>query len=118
MPEDAEERAADQYALELLTGHAEPTVLPKGAYSAKELARVATEIAPETGVEPGTLALCFGYSTGDWATANASMNSIYMERKPVWNEVNQLALSQLHTDDLSLDSADYLFSVLGSGGEL
>lgn len=113
-PQDDEEVAADRYALELLTGSPEPAVLPKlSRYSAKELARVAIEIAEEIQVEPGTLALCFGYSTKDWATANASMQYIYTERKPVWKEVNELALSQLNTEVLPPDYVDYLSAVLG-----
>ena len=41
--------------------------------SANELARVALSSAQELGIEPGTLALCFGYSTGQWAVANGSL---------------------------------------------
>lgn len=74
---DAEEGSADRFALELLTGDPRPVVLPSGPhYSARELARVALNSADKLRVEPGTLALCFGYSTKDWATANASMEGI------------------------------------------
>lgn len=113
--DDKEEAAADQFALELLTGDATPVVLPAGArYSARELARVALASAEELKVEPGTLALCFGYSTNDWATANASLQRIYSAPKDVWNEVNNLAQSQLVLDRVPDDSVDYLNAVLGT----
>lgn len=112
--DDTEEAAADHFALELLTGDARPTVLPSGPrYSARELARVALASAETLKVEPGTLALCFGYSTNDWATANASLRRIYSSPKNVWNEVNNLALTQLALDRVPDDSTDYLNAVLG-----
>lgn len=111
--DDEEEVAADRYALELLTGSPEPAVLPESTYNASELARVSLRVSKEVGIEPGTLALCFGYSTNDWATANAAMRNIYSERKPVWREVNRVAVSQLDTDSLPEDFRHYLSTVLG-----
>jgi len=113
--EDAEEGSADRFALELLTGDPRPVVLPSGPhYSARELARVALNSADKLRVEPGTLALCFGYSTKDWATANASMERIYSSAKPVWNEVNNIAQTQLALERIPDDALDYLEAVLGS----
>ena len=112
--EDLEEVAADRFALELLTGDPRPTVLPSGArYSARELARVALASAEELKVEPGTLALCFGYSTNDWPTTNASLKRIYSSPKHVWNEVNNLAQTQLSMDRVPSDSIDYVNALLG-----
>jgi hypothetical protein len=113
-PTDNEEEAADRYALELLTGSPAPVVLPsKGSYSAKELARVSNAAAADLRIEPGTLALCFGYATRDWATTNAAMPHIYTEQKPVWREVNQVASAQLDLSGLPEDYRDYLSAVLG-----
>jgi len=112
---DSEEAAADRFALELLTGDARPTVLPSGTrYNARELARVALASADELRVEPGTLALCFGYSTKDWATTNASLQRIYSSPKNVWTEVNSLAQTQLALDQVPDDTVDYLNAVLGT----
>jgi len=113
--DDAEENTADEFALELLTGLSKPIVLPKEhRYSARELARVAQGAAAELGIEPGTLALCFGFSTKDWATANAAIRQIYSEPRPVWAEVNRIAASQLALDLISDDARSYLSVVLGS----
>lgn len=110
--EDAEENAADRFALEVLTGFPAPAVLPKTAYNAKELARVSSEAGKELAIEPGTLALCFGYSTGDWATANAAIRRIYPRRQPIWAEINDLALHQLSLDRLPDDAGLYVRAVL------
>jgi hypothetical protein len=113
--QDAEEGSADGFALELLTGNPVPRVLPfRPRYSASELARVALSASEQLGVEPGTLALCFGYSTNDWATANASMRHIYDAGKPVWREVNKIARTQLALERMPDDALDYLDALLGT----
>ena len=114
--DDPEEAAADRFALELLTGLPEPKVLPRSAYSAAELARVALDASKGLNIEPRTLALCFGYSTGHWATANAAIRGIYSTRRSVWTVVNKIALSQLSFDLIPDDAKAYLRSVLGASG--
>jgi hypothetical protein len=110
---DGEERAADAWALELLTGRASPDVVSAdGTASARELARVALSSAEELGIEPGTLALCFGYSTGQWAVANGSLKSIYGAPASVWQAINGFARTQLALDESSPDAADFLEDVL------
>ena len=112
---DDEENQADAFALEMLTGQQRPTILPsQDRYTARELARVALDVAPDLRIEPGTLALCFGYSTADWPTAQAAMRWIYDSPKPVWKEVNRLAMNQLVSDRISDDSATFLAAVLGN----
>lgn len=110
---DDEERTADAWALELLTGHASPNVVSAdGSASARELARVAQSSADSLGIEPGTLALCFGYSTGQWAIANASLQRIYASPDPVWQAINGVASRQLALDELPPDALDFLRDVL------
>ena len=113
--EDEEEREADAFALELLTGSPDPVVLPTGPGRAhgRAVARAAVESAQGLAIDPGTLALCFGHSTGDWRTANAALGHIYREPQPVWAYVNSIARQQLELDELPVDAADYLDVVLG-----
>jgi len=115
--DDEEEGEADAFALELLTGYPEPIVLPdveSAPASGRGLAQVALAHAAELHIEPGTLALSFGHSTKDWATAVASLRLIYSEAKPAWLEVNRIALSQLDLEDLSLDTTAFVQAVLGN----
>lgn len=117
--EDEEEREADAFALELLTGRPDPTVLATGPGWAhgRALAHAALESADDLRIEPGTLALSFGHSTGDWQTANAALGHIYPDAQPVWTYVNAVARQQLQLGDLSVEALDFLDAVLGEAGE-
>jgi Zn-dependent peptidase ImmA (M78 family) len=113
--EDAEEKAADEFALELLTGDPRPMVLPEvpGRRSAIELARRAMGSAAALEIEPGILAQVYGYSTGDWATATAAMRHISGRAVPIWTVVNGVAGNQLDLDGLTEDATDFLEVLLG-----
>jgi hypothetical protein len=111
---DQEESEADRFALELLTGHADARVLPgPGVYNAPGLANAVLRSATALQIEPGTLALCFGYSTGNWPVVNAAMQFIYGQAKPVWAEVNRLAMRELSIEQIPSDARPYVASVLG-----
>lgn len=114
--EDEEEEAADRFALELLTGDTTPQVLPSpdSVISPPGLAEEARKVSQQRGIEPGTLALCFGYSTGNWCVANAAMPYIYSERKRVSSEVNNVALKDLAFDAIPSDSLPFLRAVMGN----
>jgi hypothetical protein len=115
---DEEEQAADAFALELLTGNPRPVVLAErpGWASPSELARTSREAAGELRIEPGTLVMSYGFSTGDWQLAFAALDRVYGEKKPIWREVNGVARTYLDLDGLAADSADFLDSVLGEAG--
>ena len=111
---DEEEKEADRFALQLLTGRTDPRVLPaSGAYNAPGLADAVLRSAPALQIEPGTLALCFGYSTGNWPVANSALQFIYSSKRPVWAEINKLAIRELALDQIPSDSRPYLNAVLG-----
>jgi hypothetical protein len=114
---DAEELAADTYALALLTGSPDLSVLPRPGSSASgpSLAAAALRSGPELGLEPGTLALCYGHTTGRWDIANSALNFIYSHAKPVWAEVNAVALSSMNFNMLDEDSRTFARAVLGDG---
>lgn len=112
--EDPEERAADAFALELLTGRQSPTFLPerRGWASASELARTARSVAEQLHIEPGTVALGYGHSTGDWQLANAAMRYIYPRPARIWAAVNDYARGQIDLERVGSDGADFLEAVL------
>ena len=111
---DDEEVAADRYALELLTGRSEP-VVEVGAkrFSAAQLGKNLLQSSLGLRIEPGTLALCYGHSTGDWAKAYGSMGTIYATKQQVWTEVNKLAAEQLDWSAMLDDIALFMRAVLG-----
>lgn len=111
--DDDEESAADAWALELLTGRPQLEVTSANENrSASELARTALSAASALKIEPGTLALAFGHTTGDWQTANGSLKVIYDAPGPVWRVVNAYAASQMSLDESSSDAADFIEQVL------
>jgi hypothetical protein len=113
--DDAEESQADRFALELLTGRPDPVVLPTSQrYNAPALAAAALDAGPQLRIEPGTLALCFGFSTQNWAVVNSAMRFIYRQAKPVWKEVNAVAVGQLDFTRIPEDARSFVESVLGS----
>ncbi|MCP4564147.1 MAG: hypothetical protein GY873_37505 [Bosea sp.] len=112
--EDNEERDADTYAMQLLTGESAPAItVSTDRFSAQSLAQQCLSEGPPRGIEPGTLALCVGHVQNNWAVANAALRVIYTESKPVWQEVNKIATQQLDWNALSYESANYVRALLG-----
>jgi hypothetical protein len=112
--EDEEEAAADRFALEVLTGMSRPIVLPEASgYSAAALADSALRASNDLRIEPGTLALCLGYTTSAWEKVYAALKSIYTQEQPVWKHVNRVAFKELDWSALNDDLATYLVAVMG-----
>jgi len=116
--DDQEEKTADAFALELLTGWPQPIVVGERGVrpSAKSLAQAALKSGPQLQIEPGMLAQCYGYSTQDWAVATKALRYIYPAAGPVWRTVNAVARAQLRLDELPADAAEFLDEVLGDSG--
>lgn len=115
---DEEESSADRFALELLTGRPDLVVTEaenSAAASAGGLAQVVLQEGPRLGIEPGTLALCFGYSTQEWKATFGALKAIYSPPTPAWQAVNEVARSQLEPEAIPQDASHYLASVLGEG---
>ncbi len=114
--DDPDEVAADRFALQLLTGLTEPKVLSKSkTYNANQLAHAVLDSSTELQIEPGTLALCFGYSTGQWAKTNAAIKRVYSSPIPVWSEINKIAASHLDLNLIPDDARSYVRAALGEG---
>lgn len=110
---DKEEGEADEYALELLTGTSHPDIqVNLEAFGARQLADAVLNAASTHNIEPGTLALCYAYKTKHWEKAQAALRHIYNERKPVWREVNHIAIKQLRWNQIPEDTSDYLRSIM------
>ncbi len=111
---DPEEIAADRFALELLTGNPDTFVENIGiGRSARQLATEVIRVGHAYAIEPGTLALCYGFSSKDWGVANKSMHYIYNQPSPVWEVINKIAIKQLEWEEISDESSAYLRAVVG-----
>lgn len=112
---DAEEQAADEFALELLTGERRPVVRAEGGVrtTGRELARRSVSAGRDLGIEPGVLAEVYGYSTGEWETVGVALRDIYPRVRSTWEGVNEIARGQLELSRLPIDAADFVDTVLG-----
>lgn len=111
---DPEEIAADRYALQLLTGYTKLDVENTGkGRSARQLAAEVMRAAPLNAIEPGTLALGYGYTTKDWAVVQKAMQFIYDKPMPVWEGVNRIAATQIRWEEMSDETASYVRAVMG-----
>jgi hypothetical protein len=111
---DSEESQADKYALALLTGYRDFSVLPGlEKYNASQVAAAALRTAPEERVDPGILALCLGYSTGRWRQSVGALKIIYHGVEPgdVGAFINKMAEVQLELAD-NTDRSQYLRRIL------
>ena len=111
--EDKQEEKANRFALELLTGRPDPTVLSTARRpGAAQLARKAIASSRELRIEPGTIALCYGFSEKNWPTAVAALKRLYSPPKEVWRDVNSLAMKELGLQNIAEDSSSFLKAVL------
>lgn len=113
---DDQEMEADRYALTLLTGSPDleiTTSLTK--YNGTSLAAAVVAQAPPLGIEPGTLALCVAYRTGEWAKTMSALAKIYGGPMEMWRFLNGFADGQLDWSDLGDEAGDYLKRVMGAG---
>jgi Zn-dependent peptidase ImmA (M78 family) len=116
--DDDEEIAADRYALELLTGRAEPDIRTNiSRFTGRQLSRAAKAAGKTHHIEPGTLALCTAFGTQQWASAMAALKDIYGAPRPVWREVNEVARDQLTWLAIGDDASDFLIAVMGMSRE-
>jgi hypothetical protein len=115
---DEEEASADAFALELLTGSPRPIVQVDNSQSlsANSLAQSALDQAPRLGIEPGMIVECYGYSTGNWALANAALPAVYGRETEMWRAINQFTLDRLDLSRIPPEAADFVQTVLGLEG--
>jgi hypothetical protein len=112
--DDDEEAAADAFALELLTGQANPDIrFNLRSFGGRQLARAVQSTGRARRIEPGTLALCAAHQSKNWAAGMAALKDIYAEPKPVWREVNEIAARELDWNSTGHDSAEFLQDVMG-----
>lgn len=111
---DDEERQADAFAMELLTGYPELTLRIEGeGRGARRLAEQALAVQQEHRIEAGIVALSYGFQTENWSTAIASLGRIYDQPFPVWQAVNRIAKRNIQWSELQDESESYLRAVMG-----
>jgi hypothetical protein len=111
---DIQETEADRFALELLTGTAEPLIDPGAArFTGEALAKAAMSAGKLHRIEPGTLVLVLAHRYGCWPAANEALSRIYDQPRPIWAEINRVAVERLSRARLDEDAREFLWRVLG-----
>lgn len=111
---DDEERAADDYALELLTGTKDPSIsTDTDQYTATTLANTVRIFGPQLGIDPGTLALCVGHFTARWPQSIGALKILQPVEVDTGEQINQLAERQIRWDTLSFGNQEYLERIMG-----
>lgn len=106
--DDEDERAANRFALELITGNPECKIVPVGRWlSGNELASAALYHGHNNQIDPLHIVLNYGHSKKLWGAAHAAINEIAKNtqtdqeilRNTLWQALN---LDELNEDDLAL----------------
>jgi hypothetical protein len=116
---DVEEKAANAFALELLTGYAESQVLPVGSrVSARALARAASQAGVHEHIDPGHLVLNCAHQMGSdfFAVANAALNLLEPHADAV-GLVRSKMLAHLDKSLLSEDTYEFILRATGAGAQ-
>ncbi len=106
--EDEDERAANRFALELLTGDPECKIVPTGRnLNANELASAGLHYGEKNQIDPLHIVLNYGHSKQHWAVASAAIKLIAKDT-PSDQDIlrttllQALALDSLNEDDYAL----------------
>lgn len=112
---DDDERAANRYALELLTGSSDPTIEASVEnFTAQSLADAALQEGQAHRIDPGVLALCMGHRSGRWPQVFKALRRMMGGGEPdVSGELNRLARGQFDWDAIPVDTQDFLDTVMG-----
>lgn len=101
---EEDERAANRFALELLTGNPECKIVPVGRWlNGSELAFAAMVYAERNQVDPLHIVLNYGHTKKLWGAANAAIKEIAGNAPPDQETLHQSMLHSLDFDELSED---------------
>jgi hypothetical protein len=107
---DPDERAADDYAIELLGGNqlrSAAAALAKSPDSPLELVAAAMDIAQRAKLDAGQVLLTWGRNSGEWAQVNAALRYL-MDSDAAPEVINALAMRSLRMELLGSDDVEHL----------
>lgn len=116
--EDSEEKAANEFAIELLNGTKSPAYLsPKKNYKSPfELVNDIRPISKQFNVDPGVIALNYAYRTKNYALAEQALNILFPKADAV-GLVKSVMKSKLDLEKITEESYDYFVKLTAISGE-
>jgi len=107
--DNEDEKAANRFALELLTGDPECKIVPTGRnLNANELATAASRYGVHHKIDPFHIVLNYGYSKQHWGVANAAIKLIAKNELTDQRVINESLRKYLDLDELNEDNIDFL----------
>jgi hypothetical protein len=115
--EDDEEKQANEFALELLTGSTNPKFeIPKNIDSSFRLINIIKAVGNKTKIDPGVIALNFAYQTNNWVLAAQTLNNLDPKANAV-AKIRTKMKQYLNFEKTSVENADFLQRVTSIAGE-
>lgn len=112
--DDPDERAANRFALELLTGDPDCKIVPSGRHlNGQELASAALRYGDKHKIDPLHVALNYGYTQQHWPVANAAVKIIAANTPPDQAILRQKLIAELRANDVDDDDLATLFRLTG-----
>lgn len=112
--EDEDERAANRFALELLTGDAECRIVPAGRnLTGSELASAAVRHGESNQIDPTHVALNYGHSHGHWPVAINAVKQIVGTSPSDQELIRAKLFESLDQDSMKEDDLDILAKMVG-----
>lgn len=102
--DDEDEKAANRFALELLTGDPDCRIVPAGRnLTGSELATAAKRFGTDRNVDPSHVALNYGHTQGHWGVANLAVNELAGEEDADQELIRKFLFESVCVDDISED---------------
>jgi Zn-dependent peptidase ImmA (M78 family) len=116
---DAEEKAANAFALELLTGNPKSQVFSVGPVSARALAKAAHQAGVHEQIDPGHIVLNYAYQMGSdsFAVANAALKLLEPYADAV-GLVRSRMMAHLDKTQLSEDTYEFTLRATLTGAQV
>lgn len=108
--ENPEEKQADEFACEVLTGNKSPVFDSTYNLRGQDLAEAARKFGSEHQIDPGTVALCYGYYKKLFGSAQAALN-ILEQDQGAHQLIAQALQDHLDVDNLP-ESSERFLSIL------
>jgi Zn-dependent peptidase ImmA (M78 family) len=115
--EDEDEKAANRFALQLLTGDPDCRIVPTGRnLTGSELATAAQRFGTDRKVDPAHVALNYGYTQGHWGVANLAVNELAGTSETDQELLRGVLFDSLSLEDMSEDELSALRTYCGVAG--
>jgi hypothetical protein len=107
--EDTDERAADQFAIELLNGRPDATYgTSEPRVNRHELAEAAYAFGKEHQIDPGHIALNYAHTNNKWEVGQAAAKILQNDNPPAFAVINEAMWHNIDAAALPLDTVEFL----------